>query len=164
MAEDDATHSSVRLPTATMATNSAHTTCNQLIRRCIDLHRLYRHAAQAVNEPGLRAVLGEDAQVLAAVVVELQNDVTQAGGEARRRGSWRAALRCRMVGSTARVADRQDNAWIRALAQDESALLRAFERAIAALPEDTARSLRRQLPRLRGIHMDMHSLAGAAHS
>lgn len=147
-----------------MATNPAHTTCNQLIRRCIDLHRMYRHAALAVNEPGLRAVLGEDAQALASVVAELQHEMTQAGGDTRRRGSWRAALRCRLVESTARATARHDSAWIHALAQDEGALLRAFERAIAELPEDAASGLRRQLPRLRGIHMDMHSLAGAAHS
>lgn len=163
MAEDDATHPSVR-PAATMATNSARHTCNQLIRRCIDLHRLYRHAAQAVNEPGLRAVLGEDAQALASVVIELQHDVALAGGEARRRGSWRSALRCRLVESMARATARYDHAWIRALAQDEGTLLRAFEHAIAELPEDAARVLRRQLPRLRSVHLDMHNLAGAAHS
>jgi uncharacterized protein (TIGR02284 family) len=151
-------------PAATVAIHSARNTFNQLIRRGIDLCRLYRRAAQAVNEPGLRAVLHEDAQALASVVVELQQDVERAGGEARRRGSWRAMLRCRLVESMARATARHDNAWIHALAQDEGALLRAFESAIAGLPESATRGLRRQLPRLRGIHLDMHSLAGATHS
>ena len=44
-----------------MASRDIRTTCNQLIRRGIDLCRLYRHAALAVGEPGLRAVLGEEA-------------------------------------------------------------------------------------------------------
>ncbi|BFI94844.1 MAG: hypothetical protein RSP_03540 [Rhodanobacter sp.] len=147
-----------------MVTKSVHNTRNRLIRRCIDLCRLYRYAAQAVNELGLRAVLGEDAQALASVAAELQRDAERAGDQVRSRGSWRAALRCRLVGSTARASARHDQAWIQALAQDESALLRAFEKAIADLPEEAARSLHKQLPRLRSIHLDMHSLAGAAHS
>ncbi|MEO8809627.1 MAG: hypothetical protein ABI386_05230 [Rhodanobacter sp.] len=36
----------------------------------------------------------------------------------------------------------------------------AFEEAIALLPAEPARALCRQLPRLRGIHQDMHCLAG----
>lgn len=146
-----------------MATSVTRTTCNQLIRRSIDLCRLYRHAALAVSEPGLRAVLDEDAQALAALVAELQHEVKLAGGEPRVHGSWRAALRCRLVEGMARTAARRDNTWIHALAQDESGLLRAFEQAIASLPEESAKVLRRQLPRLRGIHLDMHSLAGPAH-
>lgn len=144
--------------------NDIRTTCNQLIRRGIDLCRLYRRAAQAAGEPGLRAVLDEDAQALAAVVVELQHEVERSGGTPRTNGSWRAALRVRLVETMAHAAARRDVVWIRALAQDEAALLRAFERAIAELPEESARNLRRQLPRLRGIHLDMHNLGGAAHS
>lgn len=147
-----------------MASSVTLTICNQLIRRGIDLCRLYRHAALAVGEPGLRAVLEEDAQALAALVADLQYDVELGGGVPRTHGSWRAALRCRLVDGMAHAAARRDNAWIHALVQDESGLLHAFERAIAALPEDSAKVLRRQLPRLRGIHLDMHSLAGTAHS
>ena len=149
---------------ANVALSVTLTTCNQLIRRGIDLCHLYRHAALAVSEPGLRAVLGEEAQALATLVAELQHEVKLAGGEPRVHGSWRAALRCRMVDGMARTAARRDNTWIHALAQDESALLRAFEHAIARLPWESAQALRRQLPRLRGIHLDMHSLGGAAHS
>lgn len=164
MAEDGVTQPT-RHPIGTaLAMNDTRTICNQLIRRGIDLCRLYRQAAQAVNEPGLRAVLAEDAQALASVVIELQHEVARAGKEPRTHGSWRAALRCRLVESMARAGARRDNTWIRALAQDESALLRAFERAITDLPEESAQGLRRQLPRLRGIHLDMHNLAGAAHS
>ncbi|NMW25644.1 hypothetical protein HFP05_15145, partial [Rhodanobacter denitrificans] len=53
-------------------------------------------------------------------------------------------------------------AWIRVLAHGESALLHRFEQAIATAPAESALVLRRQLPRLRGIHLDMHSLAGTA--
>ncbi|WP_225561993.1 DUF2383 domain-containing protein [Rhodanobacter sp. DHB23] len=144
--------------------NPVRATCNQLIRRSVDLCRLYRHAALAVNEPGLRVVLVEEAQALASVIVELQHGMELAGGKPRTNGSWRAALRCRLVGSMARASARRDHVWIRALAQDESALLQAFEHAIGVLPEEFARCLRRQLPRLRGIHLDMHNLAGATHS
>lgn len=143
--------------------NDIRTTCNQLIRRGMDLCRLYRHAAQAVKEPGLRAVLDEDAQALAAVFVELQHEMERTGGTPRTSGSWRAALRCRLVEAMAHATARRDNIWIQALAQDEAALLHAFERAIAELPEGSAKGLRRQLPRLRGIHLDIHNLAGATH-
>jgi uncharacterized protein (TIGR02284 family) len=160
--EDGTTIPTAR-PGAIVASSAIRTTCNQLIRRGIDLCRLYRHAALVVNEPGLRAVLDEDAQALAALVADLQHEVERTGGVPRTHGSWRAALRRQLVEGMARTATRRDNTWIHALAQDESSLLRAFERAIAGLPEDWAGILRRQLPRLRGIHLDMHSLAGPAH-
>jgi uncharacterized protein (TIGR02284 family) len=163
MVEDGAIHPGIRSGRS-LAMNPTRSTCNQLIRRGIDLCRLYRRAALAVNEPGLRVVLDEDAQTLASVVAELQHAVAVAGGEPRTHGSWRAALRCRLVESMARAGARRDNTWIHALTQDESALLRAFERAITDLPEESAKGLRLQLPRLRGIHLDMHNLAGAAHS
>ncbi|MBD8881409.1 PA2169 family four-helix-bundle protein [Rhodanobacter sp. 7MK24] len=147
-----------------MTTILAGTICNPLIRRGIDLCRLYRRAASAVNEPGLRAVLEEDAQTLAAVIADVQHEVEQAGGEPRTRGSWRAALRWRLFETMAHAGTRRDSTWIRELAQDEAALLRAFERAIAGLPEAFAKGLRRQLPRLRGIHLDMHDLASHARS
>jgi Domain of unknown function (DUF2383). len=161
--EDDTTILTARSG-ASVASSVIRTTCNQLIRRGIDLCRLYRHAALAVSEPGLRAVLDEDAQALAALIADLQHEVALAGGEPRLHGSWRAALRLRLVEGVAHTAARRDSTWIHALVRDESGLLRAFERAIAGLPEDSARILRRQLPRLRGIHLDMHSLAGPAHS
>lgn len=151
-------------PGAIVVSRVTRIICNQLIRRGIDLCHVYRHAALAVSEPGLRAVLGEEAQTLAVLVADLQHEVALAGGEPRMRGSWRAALRCRLVDGMAHAAARRDSAWIRALVQDEEALLRAFEHAIDGLPEESAQGLRRQLPRLRGIHLDMHSLAGAAHS
>ncbi|MBN8923078.1 MAG: hypothetical protein BGP10_02585 [Rhodanobacter sp. 68-29] len=147
-----------------MAPSLTDAICNPLIRRGIDLCRLYRHAARAVGEPGLRAVLDEDAQSLAVLVAELQHEVGLAGGTPRTHGSWRAALRCRMVDGMAHAATRRDHTWIHALAQDEAGLLRAFEHAIARLPAESARGLRRQLPRLRGIHLDMHDLDGAAQS
>lgn len=161
--EDSVTVLTAR-PGAIVVSSVTHTTCNQLIRRGIDLCRMYRRAALAVGEPGLRAVLDEDAQALAALVADLQHAVELAGGVPRTHGSWRAALRGRLVEGMARTAARRDNTWIHALAQDEASLLRAFERAIAELPEASAKVLRRQLPRLRGIHLDMHSLAGPAHS
>jgi hypothetical protein len=67
-----------------------------------------------------------------------------------------------LAGWLVRVAARRDSAWVRALAHHESALLRAFERAIVAAPPDAALALRRQLSRLRDIHLDMDSLGGAA--
>ena len=71
-------------------------------------------------------------------------------------------LRRYVTGWLVHVATRPESAWIRALAHHETALLRAFEQAIAAAPANSALALRRQLPRLRGIHLDMHSLAGSA--
>lgn len=144
--------------------HDSRTTCNRLIRRGIDLCRLYRHAALSVSEPGLRAVLDEDAQAFAALVAELQREVERVGGAPRTRGSWWALPHGRLVDGLARLAARPDHAWIHALMREEDAMLQAFERALAGLPEESAQPLRRQLPQLRGIHLDMHNLAGAARS
>ena len=135
---------------------------NAMIRRSIDLRRLYRHAA-ASCEPGLSMVLRENAQTLDLLIADLQAQLRAVGGRPYEHGSWRGAARRYASGWLVRTAARRDSAWIRALAHHESALLRAFEQAIAALPAESALALRRQLPRLNSIHMDMGSLAGSAH-
>ena len=136
-------------------------TCHALIRRSIDLRQLYCHAA-ASCEPGMRVVLGENAQTLSQLIGDLQAQQRAAGARPCVRGSWRGMLRRYLTGWLMRAAARPNSAWIRALVHHETALLRAFEQAIAAAPANSALALRRQLPRLRGIHLDMHSLAGSA--
>jgi uncharacterized protein (TIGR02284 family) len=135
--------------------------CNALIRRSIDLRRLYRHAAAAC-EPGLRVVLGENVQTLELLIADLQVQLRASGGEPCKHGSWRGVVHRHVAGWLVRAATRRDSAWIRALAYHESALLHAFEQAMAVVPPESALVLRRQMPRLRGIHLDMHSLAGSA--
>jgi uncharacterized protein (TIGR02284 family) len=135
--------------------------CNALLRQAIDLRRLYRHAARQC-EPGLRVVLNESAQTLDLLIDDLQAQRCAEGGTPRRHGSWRGAGRRHLAGWLVRVAARRDSAWVRALAHHENALLRAFEQALADAPPDAALALRRQLSRLRDIHLDMDSLGGAA--
>jgi uncharacterized protein (TIGR02284 family) len=135
--------------------------CNALIRRSIDLCRLYRHAATAC-EPGLRMVLNDNAHTLDLLIADLQAQLRARGGRPCEYGSWRGAAHRHLAGWLTRSAARRDSAWIRVLAHAESALLRRFEQAVVAAPVESALVLRRQLPRLRGIHLDMHSLAGTA--
>lgn len=139
----------------------APSTCNALIRRSIDLRRLYRHAAKAC-EPGLRVVLNENVQTLDLLIADLQAQLRAGDGKPSEHGTWRGAAHRHMAGWLVHVASRRGSAWLRALAHHESALLHAFEQAIAVAPVESALALRRQLPRLRGIHLDMHSLAGTA--
>lgn len=136
-------------------------TCNALIRRSIDLRQLYRHAAAAC-EPGLRMVLNDNAHTLSLLIADLQAQLRARGERPCVHGSWRGAVHRHLAGWLMRIAARRDHAWIRALAHGESALLHRFERAIAAAPAESALVLRRQLPRLHGIHLDMHSLTGTA--
>jgi hypothetical protein len=133
-----------------------------LIRRSIDLQRLYRHASAAC-EPGLRVVLDENVQTLDLLITDMQVQLRACDDRLYERGSWRGAARRYAAGWLVLAAARRDNAWIRALAHSESDLLHAFERAIADLPAEAALALRRQLPRLQGIHLDMGSLVGSAH-
>jgi len=134
---------------------------NALIRRSIDLRSLYRHAA-ASCEPGLGMVLGENAQTLGLLIADLQEHQRISGIKPYAHGSWRGTARRYAAGWLVHATARRDTAWIRELAHHESALLHAFERAIAVLPPESARVLRRQLPRLNGIHLDMGSLVGSA--
>ena len=135
--------------------------CNALIRRSIDLQLLYRHAA-ASCEPGLRMVLGENVHTLGLLIADLQEQLRASGVEPRDHGSWRGVVHRHVTGWLVRAVARRDGAWIHALSHHESALLRAFEQATECMPVESALVLRRQLPRLRGIHLDMHSLAGSA--
>jgi uncharacterized protein (TIGR02284 family) len=134
---------------------------NDLIRRSIDLRRSYRQAAAAC-EPGLRMVLGENAQTLDLLIADLQAQVVETGGKPRLRGSRLGVVKHRAADLLVRVAARSDHAWLHTLAQHESALLQAFENALAAAPPAVALILQRQLSRLRNIHLDMHNLGGAA--
>lgn len=139
------------------------TICNALIRRSIDLQRLYQYAAAAC-EPGLRLVLGENVHTLGLLVADLQAQLRSNGAEPCEQGSRRGAVRRHVTGWLLHVLARRDGAWINALAHDERALLRSFEQAIAVMPAESVLVLRRQLPRLYGIHSDMHSLVGNARS
>lgn len=129
--------------------------CRRLIRRSIDLCKLYRQAAVAC-EPGLRMVLSENAHTLAMLIADLQAQLRGAGDQAHERGSRAGWWYRRMLG----LWPRDDAGWIRVLARHEHALLRIFEQSVALAPADAALILRRQLPRLRSIDLDMHSLVG----
>jgi hypothetical protein len=135
--------------------------CNALLRQAIDLRWLYRHAARRC-EPGLRVVLNDNAHTLDLLIADLQAQRRAEGGVPRRHGSWRGVGRRHLAGWLVRLAARRDSAWVRALAYQEAALLRAFERAIAAAPAPATLALQRQLSRLRDIHLDMDNLGGAA--
>lgn len=134
---------------------------NALIRRSIDLRALYRDAAAQAQEPGLRAVLGENAATLDQLIVELQAQIRSSGATPVAHGRVGGHAQRQLAAWLLASAPHRDQAWIRRLARNEAALLQAFERGIERAPADTALVLRRQLPRLHGIHLDMHSLARA---
>jgi hypothetical protein len=94
------------------------------------------------------------------LVSDLQVQIEGGDAQPRYRESWRGMMRRHVTGWLAGAAARRDAAWIHALMDSESALLRAFEQAIARASSDGALALRRQMPRLRGIHLDLNSLAG----
>ncbi|MEP7185425.1 MAG: hypothetical protein ABI767_06245 [Rhodanobacter sp.] len=130
-----------------------------LIRRSIDLRRLYCDAA-AVSEPGLRVILSDNARTLDLLIGDLQAQLRGIGLEPPTHGSWRGSTHRHLAGWLMHAAPRSGVAWIRLLGHHESALLHAFEQAIENASPEAALTLRRQLPRLQGIRLDMDSLAG----
>lgn len=131
-----------------------------LVRRSVDLRRLYVQAAAAA-EPGLRVVLSDNAGTLDLLISDLQAQLRGIGLKPSEQGSWRGSAHRQLADWLIHATPRNGLAWIRLLGHRESALLQAFEQAIASAPPEIALLLRRQLPRLRGIHLDMNSLAGA---
>ena len=138
-----------------------HTLFNALIRRGIDLRGLYRDASLQASEPGLRVVLAENASALDQVIADLQAQVTQLGAAPARRGRFGGAARRQLIEWLLPASPHRDVAWIARLAHGEAALVHAFEQSMQHAPPEVALVLRRQLPRLQGIHLDMHSLARA---
>lgn len=134
---------------------------NMLIRRGIDLRAMYRDASTQASEPGLRVVLGENASALDQVIADLQLQVSQMGGTPARRGRLGGAARRQLIEWLLPDTPRRDVAWIARLAHGEAALVDAFEQGMRRASPEAARVLHRQLPRLQGIHLDMHSLARA---
>ena len=134
---------------------------NALIRRGIDLRAMYRDASTQANEPGLRVVLGENAGALDQVIADLQRQVSQLGGTPARRGRLGGVARRQLIEWLLPETPHRDVAWIARLAHGEAARVHAFEQGLQRATPDAALVLRRQLPRLQGIHLDMHSLARA---
>ena len=139
---------------------AAQATCSDLIRRSIELRRMYRQAA-SVCEPGLRTVLEENAQTVDRLIDDLQAQVGAGGEHWPSSGRWRGAARRQLSVWLIRVATRRERAWLHTLAQQGGDLLEAFEKAIAQLPAEPARALCRQLPRLRAIQQDVRCLVGS---
>ena len=137
------------------------TLVNALIRRGIDLRGMYRDASAQASEPGLRVVLGENASALDQVIADLQAQVVQLGGTPARRGRFGGAARRQLIEWLLPTSPHRDVAWIARLAHGEAALVHAFEQSMRHASPESALVLRRQLPRLQGIHLDMHSLARA---
>jgi uncharacterized protein (TIGR02284 family) len=144
-----------------MSSTLPQSTYNTLIQRSIDLLQLYRQAASTC-EPGLKVILGENAQTLNTMITELQTQLRASGGSPCENGSLRGAASRYLAASMVRVSAHRDVAWIRELSGQESGLLHAFEKVVVELPVESARALRKQLPRLNGIHLDMDNLAGTA--
>lgn len=136
---------------------------NRLIRRGIDDRDMYRCAAAEVGEPGLRALFSETADSLGVVIDELQRQVSGSGHLPARHGTALGTMRLWLIEHLhGRHTPPRDRHWIARLIRSESELLHAVEQRLPQLPPEAARVLRRQLPRLHGIHLDMHSLARAA--
>ncbi|MDQ6646513.1 MAG: hypothetical protein M3Y93_04660 [Pseudomonadota bacterium] len=132
-----------------------------LVRRAVKLRGLYLHAAD-VSEPGLRVILRENAGTLALLVVDLQAQLHSIGIKISAQGRWRGSTRRQLSTWLLHAMPKNGIAWIRLLAHHESALLQAFEQAIVDASPELALALRRQLPRLHGIHLDMDCLTGTA--
>jgi hypothetical protein len=128
-----------------------------LILRCSQLQHLCARAAWQANEPGLRALLDENAQSLDRVVADLRLQRLELGGAPRRR-NWLIALETRLLARAMRGVPGDDQRWLRLLARREAHLLHLLEQGILLAPPDAALSLRRLMPRMRGVHLDMHGL------
>ena len=134
--------------------------CAPLLSRSVNLLGLYRRAA-TVSEPGLRLVLEENAQTLVALIGDMRTSSAPSNSRTRsaltfRRGRWQG----RALSGLMHLKGNREHAWIALLARRESLLLHAFEQAAQDSLAADACVLRRQLPRLHALHLDMHSLAG----
>lgn len=144
-------------------TQTSYRLYNTLIRRGIDDRNLYRDAVLQVHEPGLRALLSENAQTLDVLIGDLQALVRASGKTPASHGTFAGSV-CRAVTSMrARHSAHCDATWVHDLARHECGLLNCIERQIRHAPAETVSILDRQRLRLYGIHRDMHCLAGTTH-
>lgn len=132
-----------------------------MIRRSLHLRAAYRRAATTVDEPGLRSVLLENAELLDQLIAEWRAQGREPVAEQAPKTHWMDAVQSRIDAWRWRAIPRSDVLWIRLLARDEAALLRSFEQALATASTDAAPLLHRQRPRLDALHRDMRSLARA---
>lgn len=135
---------------------------NALIRRSIDLRRLYQHVARRVAEPGLRSVLQENAAALELLILDLQMQSAARGGRPATQGRLVGPLERMLATWWARGLPVHDPQWIRLLAWREGALLQAFDDALHLAPIEAAVTLGVTRSRLQAVHLDMDCLAATA--
>jgi uncharacterized protein (TIGR02284 family) len=114
-----------------------------------------------VREPGLRTILEENAHSLSQLIDEMQAQMRLAKGEPATAEHSLDAARRSLSLSITRAITHGDDAWIRRLSRYEARMCRCFDRALESAPAEMIAVLHRQVPRLRAIHLDMHSLAKA---
>ena len=139
---------------------------NALIRRGIDDRALYQRALTQVREPGLRALLNENAQALDQLIDDLQAHVRAWNRVPASHGTLVGAIRGAVadIGISRSDQSHRDTAWVRCLARCECALWDRFERhAQRTADSEVSNVLHRQLSRLHRVHLDMHCLAGTTH-
>lgn len=151
---------SKRLPHA--RTSASTVRIPALLRRSSSLRRLYGHAA-GVSEPGLRLVLNENASTLDLLITDLQAQRRADGLAAATASDWRDTTHRSLTSWLMHATPRSGSGWIQLLSHRERALLQAFELAIAEAAPPAASALRRQLPRLHSIQLDLDTLAGITH-
>lgn len=132
-----------------------------LVRRGLRLRSAYARAAVAVDEPGLRSVLEENAQWLDPLIAEWRVQGFVAPGKDWPGLHWLRTTHRHVETWRTHAMPRSDVQWIRLLARHEDALLRSFEQVLAGAPVELAPLLCRQWPRLNAIHRDMRSLSRA---
>lgn len=136
---------------------------NALIRRCIDLQQLCRQAAGHVAEPGLRAVLEENAAALDRLILDLQMQLAARGGRPPTQGRMGDTLARALAASWPMHASaHRDARWIASLAHCEALLQQAFERSCEAAAPDCLAMLDALRPRLESLHLDIDGLAAAS--
>jgi hypothetical protein len=95
------------------------------------------------------------------LITEWRMQCRESADTAGSKGHWAGVLQRGIEAWRWRAMPHSDVLWIRLLARDEAALLRSFERVLAAASSDTAPLLHRQRPRLDALHRDMCSLSRA---
>lgn len=139
-----------------MSDPNARAVLNHLIETCKDGERGFRHAAELVSDPGLKALLIDFAGWRARLADELLPHAQRLGGSAASGGTAAAAMHRRWMDVRSNLSGHDDRTILAEARRGDTVTLAAYKKALeGALPISVRDVVERHFAEVRDTHDDL---------
>lgn len=135
---------------------------NDLIETCLDGHKGFAECADDLKNPELKRTMMVRSQDCSTAASELQQMVTQLGGEPEQSSSVSGALHRKWVDIKSAITGKSDEAILNECERGEDVALKAYKEAVQKdLPADVRTLIERQLQGVQRNHDQVKALRDA---